>query len=67
MPSYMIKISAGIAYEQNRPIGLASALNAQFGLLVKSASKITFSSDKSCYKSQYTTFDVKSFLIATKV
>ena len=26
----MIKISAGIAYEQNRPMGLASALNAHF-------------------------------------
>ena len=29
----MIKISAGIAYEQNRPTGLASALIAQFGFL----------------------------------
>ena len=30
MRSYMIKCSAGIAYEQNRPRGLASALIAQF-------------------------------------
>ena len=36
----MIKISAGIAYEQNRPTGLASALNAQFGFLAKSAVKM---------------------------
>ena len=27
----MIKISVGIAYEQNRPTGVASALGAQFG------------------------------------
>ena len=30
MRSYMIKITAWIAYEQNRPTGLASSLNAQF-------------------------------------
>ena len=31
----MIKFSAGIAYEQNHPTGLASALIAQFVFLVK--------------------------------
>ena len=36
----MIKISAGIAYEQNRPMGVASALMAQFGFLAKSALKM---------------------------
>ena len=30
MQSYMKNISAGIAYEQNRPMGVASALIAQF-------------------------------------
>ena len=33
MLSYMIKISVGIAYEQNQPTGVASALRAQFGFL----------------------------------
>ena len=33
MRSYMIKILVGIAYEQNRPTGVASALRAQFGFL----------------------------------
>ena len=37
MRSYRIKILAGIAYEQNHPTGLASALNAQISFLVKSA------------------------------
>ena len=36
----MIKISVGIAYEQNRPTGVASALRAQFGFWAKSALKI---------------------------
>ena len=36
----MIKISIGIAYEQNRPTGVASALRAQFGFWAKSALKI---------------------------
>ena len=36
----MIKFSAGIAYEQNRPTGVASALIAQFGFLVKGALKM---------------------------
>ena len=40
MRSYMIKISVGIAYEQNRPTGVASALRAQFGFWVKSALKM---------------------------
>ena len=39
MQSYMIKFSAGIAYEQNRPMGLASALGAPFVILSKSALK----------------------------
>ena len=42
MWSYMIKISAGIAYEQNRPMGVASALMAQFGFLEKSGLKMRF-------------------------
>ena len=56
----MVKISAGIAYKQNRLTGLASALNAQFGFWWKSALKMhrtnIFFSDKSCYQSQYATF-----------
>ena len=36
----MIKISAGIAYEQNRSTSVASALIAQFGFLAKSALKM---------------------------
>ena len=70
MRSYMIKISVGIAYEQNRPTGVASALRAQFGFWAKSALKMhctKFSSDKSCYKSQYATSGAKTFLIAPRV
>ena len=40
MRSYMIKFLAEIAYEQNWPTGVVSALIAQFGFLVKSALKI---------------------------
>ena len=40
MRSYMIEFLAGIAYEQNRPTGVASALIAQFGFLAKSALKM---------------------------
>ena len=40
MRSYMIKLSLSIAYEQNRPTGVASALRAQFGFWAKSALKI---------------------------
>ena len=40
MQSYMIKLSVGIAYEQNRPTGVASALRAQFGFWEKSALKM---------------------------
>ena len=36
----MIKISVGIAYEQNRPTGVASALRVQFGFWAKSALKM---------------------------
>ena len=36
----MIKISVGIAYEQNRPTGVASALGAQFDFWAKSALKM---------------------------
>ena len=36
----MIKISVGIAYEQNWPTGVASALRAQFGFWAKSALKM---------------------------
>ena len=35
----MIKISVGIAYEQNRPTGVTSALRGQFGYWAKSALK----------------------------
>ena len=35
----MIKISVGIAYEQNRPVGVTSALKGQFGFWAKSALK----------------------------
>ena len=35
----LIKISVGIAYEQNRPTGVASALRGQFGFWAKSALK----------------------------
>ena len=37
---YMIKISVGIAYEQNRPTGVASTLGVQFGFWAKSALKM---------------------------
>ena len=54
MRSYMIKISVGIAYEQNRPTGVASALGAQFGFwgekCFKNALYKKKISDKSCYK-----------------
>ena len=40
MRSYIIKFSAGIAYEQNLPTGVASALIAQFVFLAKSALKM---------------------------
>ena len=40
MLSYMIKISVGIAYEQNRLTGVVSALRAQFGFWAKSALKM---------------------------
>ena len=40
MRSYMIKISVGIAYEQNRLTGVAFALRAQFGFWAKSALKM---------------------------
>ena len=66
----MIKISAGIAYEQNQPMGVASALIARFGFLPKSALKIhctKFFSDKSCYKLQYATFSAKILLTALRV
>ena len=36
----MIKISVGIAYEQNRPMGVAFALRAQFGFWAKIALKM---------------------------
>ena len=36
----MIKISVGIAYEQNRPTGVASAMRAQFGFWTKSGLKV---------------------------
>ena len=49
----MIKISVGIAYEQNQPTGVASALRAQFGFFgekcLKSALYKIFLPDKSCY------------------
>ena len=35
----MIKISVGIAYEQNQPTGVTSALRGQFGFWAKSALK----------------------------
>ena len=40
MWTYMIKISDGIAYEQNWPMGVTSALMAQFGFLAKSGLKM---------------------------
>ena len=66
----MIKISVGIAYEQNRPTGVASALRAEFGFWAKSALKMHCTkknSDKSCYKSQYATSGAKTFLIDPRV
>ena len=57
----MIKISAGIAYELNRPTTFASALDAQVGekCLKKALYKKKF--DKSCDKSQYATFGANFF------
>ena len=40
MWSYMIEISVGIAYEQNRPTDVAFALRAQFGFWAKSDLKM---------------------------
>ena len=60
----MIKISAGIAYEQNRPTGVTSALMAQFRFLAKTALKMPYTkhfSDISCCKSQYATLNAKYF------
>ena len=37
MRFHMIKLSVSIAYEQNRPTGVASALRTQFGFWAKSA------------------------------
>ena len=42
MRSYMMKISVGIAYEQNRPTGVAYDLRAQFGFWTKSALKMHY-------------------------
>ena len=42
----MIKFLAGIAYKQNQPKGVASALIVQFGVLVKSALKMHFTKKK---------------------
>ena len=68
MWSYMIKISVGIAYEQNRPTGVTSALRGQFGFWAKSALKRHCTNIfKSCYKSQYATFGEKTFSIAQRV
>ena len=68
MRSYMIKFLAWIAYEQNRPTGAASALIAQFSFFgekcLKNVLYDNFFPDKSCYKSKYTTFGAKFFLIA---
>ena len=68
--SYMIKISAGIAYEQNRPTRLASALNAQFVFLVKNAlkmccTKILFR--QKLLQITINNFWCKFFFIATRV
>ena len=41
MPSYMIKISVGIAYEQNQPTGVASALIAQIVFFGEKCLKIS--------------------------
>ena len=46
MRSYMTKCLAGIAYEQNRLTGVASALIAQFVFLAKSALKILRTGDR---------------------
>ena len=64
----MIEISAGIAYEQNRPTGVASALIRFFGeKCLKNALYKKKISDKICYKSQYATSGAKTFLIASRV
>ena len=64
MRSYMIKISVSIAYEQNRPTGVASALRAQFGFGAKSALKMHCTKiflRQKLYKSQYATLVQKHF------
>ena len=64
----MIKISVGITYEQSRPTGVASALIAQFGFLVKSALKMCCTKffQTNCYKSQYATLGAKIFFDCPK-
>ena len=66
----MIKISVGIAYEQNRPTGVASALRAQFGFWAKSAlemhcTKVFFRQE--LLQMTICNFWCKDFLIAPRV
>ena len=70
MRSYMIKFSAGIAYEQNRPTGVASALIAQFVFLVKSDLKMrctTIFSRQKLLQVTIHNFWCKNFVIAPQV
>ena len=59
----MIKFSVGIAYEQNRPTDVASALRAQFVFFGEKCLKNSLYksfSDKSYCKSQYAAFGAKN-------
>ena len=60
MLSYMIKISVGIAYEQNRPTGVASALRAQFGFWAKSALKM-HCTKKNVFKQKLLQITIRNF------
>ena len=60
----MIKISVDIAYEQNRPTGVASALRAHFGFWAKSALKMHCTKKNfqtKVFKSQYANSGAKTF------
>ena len=70
MLSYMIKVSVGIAYEQNRPMGVASALRARFSFWTKSALKMHCTKmffRQKLLQITIRNFWLKTFLIAQRV
>ena len=57
----MIKISVGIAYEQNRPTCVASALRAQFGFREKSALKMHCTKKKKKFRQKLLQITIRNF------